>query len=107
MQLVLERRAEPSRSMALLSPLLAIALTMLTGAIIFAALGFNPLHALSVFFIEPLSARWSLEHLALKAAPLVIIASGLCLCYRANVEHRRRGPVHHGRHLRLACPRSC
>ena len=85
MQLVLERRAEPSRSMALLSPLLAIALTMLTGAIIFAALGFNPLHALSVFFIEPLSARRSLEQLALKAAPLVIIASGLCLCYRANV----------------------
>jgi ABC-type uncharacterized transport system permease subunit len=85
MQLILERRAEPSRLMALLSPLLAIALTVVTGAIIFAALGFNPLRALAVFFIEPLSARWSLEHLALKAAPLVLMAAGLCLCYRANV----------------------
>ena len=32
MQLILERRAEPSRLMALLSPLLAIALTVVTGA---------------------------------------------------------------------------
>jgi len=81
---ILERRAEPSWLLALLSPLIAIALTMVTGAIVFAALGLNPLHALFVFFIAPLTTG-SLERLALTAAPLVLIACGLCLCFRARV----------------------
>jgi general nucleoside transport system permease protein len=81
---ILERRAEPSWLLAWLSPFIAIALTMVTGAIIFVALGFNPLHALFVFFVAPLSTA-SLERLALTAAPLVLIACGLCLCFRARV----------------------
>ena len=43
MRLVLERRAERSIAMALLSPLLAIALTLATGALMFALLGKPPL----------------------------------------------------------------
>jgi ABC-type uncharacterized transport system permease subunit len=82
--LILERRTEPSWLMALLSPLLAIALTVVTAAIIFAALGFNPLSALHAFLIAPLSLA-SVGQLALRAAPLVLIAAGLCLCFRANV----------------------
>ncbi len=81
---VLERRAEPSWLLALLSPLIAIAVTIVIGAIIFAVLGLNPLHGLFVFFVAPLHAA-SLDRLALTAAPLVLIACGLCLCFRARV----------------------
>ena len=81
---ILERRPEPSWLLALLSPLIAIAVTIVIGAIIFAVLGPNPLHGLSVFFIAPLRTA-SLDRLVLTAAPLVLIACGLCLCFRARV----------------------
>jgi ABC-type uncharacterized transport system permease subunit len=48
MPLVLEKRAERSNRMALLSPVLAILLTVITGAIIFALRGIDPLHGLKV-----------------------------------------------------------
>ena len=40
--------------MSWLSPLLAVLLTMLCGALLFALLGKNPLAGLSVFFWEPI-----------------------------------------------------
>ena len=85
MQLVLERRAERSATVAIASPLIAIALTLLTMTVLFAALGKNPLTALSVYFVEPLTDSYSLVELAVKATPLVTIAVGLSLCYLANV----------------------
>lgn len=84
-QLELIPRAEKSTRMAILSPVIAITLTVIFGAILFASLGVNPLEALYVYFIEPLTAGWSLEELIIKAAPLAIIAIGLAVCYRANV----------------------
>jgi general nucleoside transport system permease protein len=85
MRLVLERRAERSTAAAVASPLIAIALTLATMAILFAALGKNPITALSVYFVEPLTDSYSLVELAVKATPLVMIAVGLSLCYLANV----------------------
>jgi ABC-type uncharacterized transport system permease subunit len=84
MQLVLERRAERSAVAALASPLIAIVLTLVTMAILFAALGKNPVTALTVYFIDPLTDSYSLIELAVKATPLVMIAVGLSLCYLAN-----------------------
>ena len=84
MQLVLERRAERSAVAALASPLIAIVLTLVTMAILFAALGKNPVTALTVYFIDPLTDSYSLVELAVKATPLVMIAVGLSLCYLAN-----------------------
>src|SRR6202023_2964377 len=84
MQLVLERRAERSAVAALASPLIAIVLTLATMAILFAALGKNPVTALTVYFIDPLTDSYSLVELAVKATPLVMIAVGLSLCYLAN-----------------------
>jgi general nucleoside transport system permease protein len=81
----LEKRAERSSTMALASPFLALALTIVTAAVIFATRGNNPLHALYVFFIEPLTAMWTVEQLLVKAAPLVLIGAGLSVAYRANV----------------------
>src|SRR6202045_1128174 len=85
MQLVLEKRAEKSRTIALVSPLIAIGLTIVTMVILFAILGKNPLLALWVYFIDPLTDAYSLQEIAVKATPLVMIALGLSLCYLANV----------------------
>ena len=85
MQLVLERRAERSAVIALASPLLAVALTLVTFVILFAILGKDPLQALWVYFIEPLTDPFTLQEIAVKATPLVMIAVGLSLCYIANI----------------------
>jgi general nucleoside transport system permease protein len=85
MHIALERRAERSTTIAIASPLIAIALTLVTMAILFAILGKNPITALGVYFLEPLSDLHSLSEIAVKATPLVMIAVGLALCYIANV----------------------
>src|SRR5579871_5534103 len=85
MQLVLEKRTERSNTIALVSPLIAIGLTIVTMVILFAILGKNPFLALWVYFIEPLTDGYSLQEIAVKATPLVMIAIGLSLCYLANV----------------------
>jgi ABC-type uncharacterized transport system permease subunit len=85
MQLVLEKRAERSTKIAILSPLLAIALTLVTMSVLFAILGKNPIAALYVYFVEPLTDSFTLMEIAVKATPLVMIAIGLSLCYLANV----------------------
>jgi simple sugar transport system permease protein len=70
--------------MTLLSPLIAIALTLVTGAIVFTAFGVDPIQALYIYFVEPLTAVWSLEDLVVKATPIVLIAIGLSVCYLSN-----------------------
>jgi ABC-type uncharacterized transport system permease subunit len=85
MRLLLEKRPERSQRMAILSPVLAIALTLVTGAIIFALRGLNPVSALYVYFVEPLTSVWSIEQLIVKAAPLALIGAGLAVSYLANV----------------------
>jgi simple sugar transport system permease protein len=84
MRIELQKRARVSTLFSILSPLLALALTLLFGAIMFWLLGKNPVSALYSFFIEPLLEVWSLHELAIKAAPLILIAVGLSVCYRSN-----------------------
>ncbi|UOM33145.1 ABC transporter permease [Acuticoccus sp. I52.16.1] len=67
-----------------LAPLVAFAVTLVIGAVMFAASGKPPVAALTAYFIEPLSEIWSLHELAIKAAPLIIIAVGLSVAYRSN-----------------------
>src|SRR3954453_750009 len=84
MRLALERRAERSIVMALASPLIAVALTLATGAALFKLLGKPPVEALKIYFLDPLRDPWALQEIAVKATPLVLIAVGLSLCYLAN-----------------------
>ena len=67
------------------SPLIAIALTVVASGIVFAARGLDPLHALYVYFIEPVTTLWSIEELIVKTAPLVLVGAGLAVCFRANL----------------------
>src|ERR1700758_3596526 len=83
--LVLERRGESSTTIAIASPLIAIALTLATIAVLFAVLGKNPLQALAVYFLDPLTDSYALQEMAVKATPLVLIGVGLSFCYLANV----------------------
>lgn len=85
MKLVLEKRAERSAGWALLSPVLAVGLTLLAGTVLFTLQGLDPVRALYVYFLEPVLWWWSLEELVVKAAPLVLIGVGLAVCFRANV----------------------
>ncbi len=81
----LEVRPQPSRLMALASPLLALALTVLLGIALFMLLGKDPLRGLQMFFWEPIKSAYGWSELGIKATPLILIALGLALCFRSNV----------------------
>lgn len=81
----LEARAENSRLASYLSPLLAVVLTLIGGAVLFAILGRDPITAYHAFFIEPISTRYGLGELAVTATPLILCAVGLAIGFRANV----------------------
>lgn len=85
MRISLEKRKELSRSMLYLTPVIAVGLTMLTGAIIFTLIGYNGFAAVWEIFVHPLTSlnRW--QDLGVKAAPLIIIATGLSFGFRAGV----------------------
>ncbi|MEM8742066.1 MAG: ABC transporter permease [Pseudomonadota bacterium] len=81
----LEARPEPSRAMQIATPVLAVGLTLVLGAALFAALGKDPLAALRIIFLDPLLDPYSRSELLVKGAPLVLIALGLSLGFRAGV----------------------
>ena len=83
--LKLEARPQPSKLMSLASPVLALVLTAIIAAILFAALGKDPIKGLGIFFVEPLSSMRQFSEVLLKATPLIVIALGLAVCYRSNV----------------------
>jgi simple sugar transport system permease protein len=83
--LKLEARPEASKAMSIASPLLALAITVVLGTILFVALGKDPMRGLYVFFIEPVKSAYALSELAMKATPLLLIALGLSVCFRSNV----------------------
>jgi len=85
----LEKRPSPSAFWQKASPFLAVILTMIAGGIMFAILGKNPLEAIRTIFWDPLFnaqfASYSRPQLLVKAAPLILIAIGLSLGFRAGV----------------------
>ncbi len=85
MKLIFEKRIERSAYMGIVSPLLAFILTLILGMAIFASLGISPVTGIIIFFFDPFFSIWSLEEIAIKASPLILIAIGLSIGYRANV----------------------
>jgi ABC-type uncharacterized transport system permease subunit len=84
MRLELVKRPQRSRLFSAISPFLALALTVVAGAVLFAILGKDPVETLYYYFIDPLTETWSLHELAIKAAPLILIAVGLSVCFLSN-----------------------
>ncbi|MCM2355618.1 MAG: ABC transporter permease, partial [Arenimonas sp.] len=83
--LKLEARPEASRWWSLGSPLLALALTVVIGTLLFVALGKDPVRGLQVFFWDPIKTKYAIGELMVKATPLLLIALGLAVCFRSNV----------------------
>ena len=81
----LEPRAEASQVMSYVSPLIAIVLMLIGGLVLFTVLGKNPIEGFKVFFINPISDLYGVAELFLKATPLMLIAIGLAVGFRANV----------------------
>ena len=71
--------------MTLASPLLAVACTLLCAALMFALLGKDVARGLGLFFVEPLRSAYAWSELGIKAAPLLLIALGLAVCFRSSV----------------------
>jgi simple sugar transport system permease protein len=71
--------------MRVAAPVIAVVLTLAVGSALFAALGYDPLATLYAFFVAPLSSVNGLSEWLLKASPLILIACGLAVGFRANV----------------------
>lgn len=85
MRLRFERRTEMARPMMLAAPLLSLVLTMLTSLILFAALGKPAGQALYSLLLEPFVGWYNFSEVLLKMGPLMLIAQGLAIGFRANV----------------------
>ncbi|WP_204113283.1 ABC transporter permease [Shimia biformata] len=84
----LEKRPQPSRSLSLLTPVYAVIITMIAGGLLFAALGKNPVEAIRTIFWDPLFGQYAFYYrpqLLVKGGPLVLIAIGLSLGFRAGI----------------------
>jgi ABC-type uncharacterized transport system permease subunit len=81
----LEPRAEPSPWLAVLSPVLALAVTVALGGLLFVLLGRNALSCLQMFFVEPIKNGRAIAELSIKVTPLLLVGLGLSLCFRSNV----------------------
>jgi general nucleoside transport system permease protein len=85
MRIRFEKRPEPSKLMQIATPIGAVVLTMIIGAILFDALGFDGQRTIKEFFFTPILASYKWQDVATKAAPLIIIALGLSLGNTAKV----------------------
>jgi ABC-type uncharacterized transport system permease subunit len=81
----LESRPEASNAMRFASPGIAVALTIVGGMLVFALLGKNPVEGFRIFFLNPVRDQNAITELLLKATPLMLIAVGLAVGFRANV----------------------
>lgn len=84
----LEKRPAPSRAWVWGTPFLAVALTMIAGGALFAALGKDPVAVVRTIFWDPLFGEFAFYlrgQLLVKAGPLALIAVGLALGFRAGV----------------------
>ena len=81
-------RANVSAAWQIATPLLAVLATMIAGGLLFAIMGYDPVAAIRTIFWDPLfgmAASYSRPQLLVKAAPLILIASGLAVGFRAGI----------------------
>ena len=86
--IVLEKRPSPSRVWGVLTPVLAVVATMIVGGLLFWTMGKDPFVTIRTIFWDPLVgpfASYTRPQLLIKAAPLILIATGLSFGFRAGV----------------------
>jgi general nucleoside transport system permease protein len=85
MKLRLVRRDTASRLAMIAAPILALVLACLASLILFALLGKPAGTALYALLLKPFLSWYSFTEVLLKMAPLLMIAQGLAIGFRANV----------------------
>ena len=85
MRIKLEKRREPSMAMLVTTPIASVLLTMLIGIVVFDLIGIDGFKAVVDIFLSPLLVSYKWQDVAVKAAPLIIIALGLSMGNRAQV----------------------
>ncbi len=86
--ITLEKRTQASRVWIYATPVLAVALTMLVGGVLFYSIGKDPVATIRAIFFDPLFSEFAWYYrpqLLVKGAPLVLIAIGLSFGFRAGV----------------------
>ncbi|MFA5949962.1 MAG: ABC transporter permease [Hyphomicrobium sp.] len=78
-------RKEPSQAMIYATPFIAVVLTLIAGFALFTILGKDPVRAMWLIFMKPLTSSNSLAELLVKSTPLILIAVGLAIGFRAGV----------------------
>tara|TARA_A100001015_G_scaffold12053_1_gene14241 strand:- start:5402 stop:6478 length:1077 start_codon:yes stop_codon:yes gene_type:complete len=82
-------RENVSPVLSLLGPLFSIGFTMLIGGILFYFLGVDPFAAIKMIFWDPLMSEtfstYSIPQIFIKGAPLILIALGLSVGFKANI----------------------
>ncbi|WP_227270073.1 ABC transporter permease [Roseobacter weihaiensis] len=84
----LEKRPQPSTVFAYATPVLAVLATFFFGGVLFALLGKDPVQSIVTIFWEPLFGEFAFFYrpqLLVKGAPLVLIAIGLSLGFKAGI----------------------
>lgn len=81
----LEARPQNSAMWTAATPVLAVIATMIAGGILFAFLGKDPVEAVQLIFIDPLLTPYNRSQLFVKAAPLILIAIGLSVGFKAGI----------------------
>ena len=83
-----EKRPQPSQFWSAATPVVAVLATMVAGGLLFAILGKDPLAAIRTIFWDPLFGEFAFFYrpqLLIKGAPLILIAIGLSLGFRAGI----------------------
>ena len=85
----IEKRPSPSILLTAITPILAVFLTMVAGGLMFFLLGKPPFEAIKIIFWDPLFhtdfSSYSRPQLLIKAGPLILIAIGLSMGFRAGI----------------------
>ena len=84
----LEPRPAAPAWLELATPVMAVVATMIAGGVLFALMGFDPVAAVRTIFWDPLfgpAAGYSRPQLLVKAGPLILIACGLAVGFRAGI----------------------
>ena len=84
----LEKRPTPSKVWSWATPLVAVLATMVAGGLLFGALGTDPFVAIRTIFYDPILGEFAFYYrgqLLVKAGPLILIAIGLSLGFRAGI----------------------
>ncbi len=84
----LEKRPVTSQAWTWATPLFAVLATMIAGGFLFAALGKDPFAVIRTIFWDPVFGEFAFYYrgqLLVKAGPLILIAVGLSLGFRAGI----------------------